>query len=476
MATPAEEQTWEALVKSIKDNKCVLLLGPDLASPEPGKPILELLNDYLIQQSLDDNPVKSFYNEDQFFLFDQNQELGLINLNIKSFYEQLTVPDVYHKIAEIPFHLIISVSPDHLMKSVFEEHRVDFKFDFYNKEENPGPLEKPTDKNPLLYNLFGDIDAESSMVFTYDDLFDYLTKIFGDFKLPEKLQIELNNCTSVLFMGFQMEKWYFRLLIRLLKLNKSGLKRTSKNNESKVPEIKNFFYDEFKMRFIDAGEKDIIETLHTKFDGLGLLRKSKKDAPLSDNSIYISYAWKDTKDEQREEIVDNLYQLMIEKGYNMIRDKQDLGYKGNIQNFMELIGKGAYVVVVISDKYLRSQNCMFEMLEIMNNKDVEKRIFPIVLKDAGAIYDAESSYTYLSYWEEKDKSLQEEMKKHDLGFTDEILKTLNLYKNIRQIIGFVMKMVSNLNSLSPEMLEASHFAELIAAVDKQMLEDSNKNK
>jgi hypothetical protein len=243
-----------------------------------------------------------------------------------------------------------------------------------------------------------------------------------------------------------------------------------------VPEIKNFFYDEFKMRFIEAGETDIIDTLHTKFDGLGLLRKSKKDAPLSENSIYISYAWKDANNEQREEVVDGLYQIMIDKGYNMIRDKQDLGYKGNIQSFMELIGKGAYVVVVISDKYLRSQNCMFEMLEIMNNKDVEKRIFPIVLKDAGAIYDAESSYTYLSYWEEKDKSLQEEMKKHDLGFTDEILKTLNLYKNIRQIIGFVMKMVSNLNSLSPEMLEASHFAELIAAVDKQMLEDSNKNK
>jgi hypothetical protein len=306
----AEDQTWEALEKSITEKKCVLVMGPDLAAPVAGKSMMECMKDYLVAQSPDENPIRFFYSDDEFFLFDQNQEQGLINMKIREFYEELPTPAVYHRIAEIPFHLVISVSPDHLLKNVLDEYRLDFDFHFYDKEQNPAPIEKPTDKKPLVYNLFGDINVESSMVFTYDDLFEYLTKIFGEFKLPEKLQLELNNCTTVLFMGFSIEKWYFRLLLRLLRLNKSGLKRTAKKHESQLPGIKNFYYDEFKMRFIDAGEEDIISKLHDRFGVKKELRLSQKDAPLTQQGIYISYAWKDDNNPEREAIVDELYSAL----------------------------------------------------------------------------------------------------------------------------------------------------------------------
>ena len=57
-----------------------------------------------------------------------------------------------------------------------------------------------------------------------------------------------------------------------------------------------------------------------------------------------------------------------------MRDKRDLGYKGMIEDFMQEIGRGHAVVVVISDKYLKSPNCMFELVEIVKNKDVRDRI------------------------------------------------------------------------------------------------------
>jgi hypothetical protein len=471
----AEDQTWEALEKSITDKKCVLVMGPDLAAPVAGKSMMECMKDYLVAQSPDESPIRFFYSDDEFFLFDQNQEQGLINMKIREFYEELPTPAVYHRIAEIPFHLVISVSPDHLLKNVMGEYKLDFDFQFYDKEQNPAPVEKPTDQKPLVYNLFGDIDVESSMVFTYDDLFEYLMKIFGEFKLPEKLQLELNNCTTVLFMGFSIEKWYFRLLLRLLRLNKSGLKRTAKKHESQIPGIRNFYYDEFKMRFIDAGEEDIISKLHEKFREKKELRLSRKDAPLTQQGIYISYAWKDDNNPEREAIVDELYSALKEKGYNIIRDKNDLGYKGNISSFMELIGKGAYVIVVISDKYLRSKNCMFEMYEIMKNsdQDISKRIFPVVLPDA-RIYDETQLLNYYGYWEEKDRLLQEEIKKHDLGYTEEVIKALNLYKDIRRIIGYVIHLVGNFNTLTPEMHRANKFADIKTAIDAQMQEDKLK--
>ena len=49
---------------------------------------------------------------------------------------------------------------------------------------------------------------------------------------------------------------------------------------------------------------------------------------------------------------------------------------------MQQIGQGNCILVIISDKYLKSENCMFELLEIANHGDIYDRIFPIVLGDA----------------------------------------------------------------------------------------------
>lgn len=67
-------------------------------------------------------------------------------------------------------------------------------------------------------------------------------------------------------------------------------------------------------------------------------------------SIFISYAWGG----EREEIVNQIDKSLQERGVKITRDKRDLGYKGSIKEFMERIGKGNCIIVVISDKYLRS--------------------------------------------------------------------------------------------------------------------------
>ena len=71
---------------------------------------------------------------------------------------------------------------------------------------------------------------------------------------------------------------------------------------------------------------------------------------------------------------------------------------------MERIGQGNCVIVVVSDKYLRSQNCMFELVEIADNKQFHDRIFPIVLADAD-IYDPIKRIEYVKYWEDKRNEL-----------------------------------------------------------------------
>jgi hypothetical protein len=81
------------------------------------------------------------------------------------------------------------------------------------KETEPDYLE-PTWQDPLVYHLFGHIDYEKSLVITEDDYFDFMiaaTKNEG--RLPSMLRSKL-AATGLLFLGFEMDSWDFRVLFR----------------------------------------------------------------------------------------------------------------------------------------------------------------------------------------------------------------------------------------------------------------------
>lgn len=46
--------------------------------------------------------------------------------------------------------------------------------------------------------------------------------------------------------------------------------------------------------------------------------------------------------------------------------------------FMQRMEKGKCVIVVISDRYLKSPNCMYELVQIVNNGEFDNRIFPMI--------------------------------------------------------------------------------------------------
>ncbi len=160
--------------------------------------------------------------------------------------------------------------------------------------------------------------------------------------------------------------------------------------------VKNFYPDEYNFGFIDLSGEDIINNIYERFAQKNELRTKQKAQAETSAEIYLSYGWGGESDA----IVDKIYESFKEKGYNIIRDRKHLEYKGNIKDFMQSIGKGKYVITVISDKYLKSENCMYEMLEIKNRGDMNDRIFPVVLGDA-RIYDELERIEYIKYWEKK---------------------------------------------------------------------------
>jgi hypothetical protein len=184
--------------------------------------------------------------------------------------------------------------------------------------------------------------------------------------------------------------------------------------------------------------------------------------------VFISYAWGGEK----EEIVNQIDQALQKRGIKIIRDKRDLGYKGSIRAFMESLGKGICVIVVISDKYLRSSNCMFELIEIAENKQFHDRIFPIVLSDAN-IYDPLKRIEYIRYWESKRSELAEAIRSLDPANLQGIRDDMDLYDRIRDEVSMLTSILKDMNTLTPEIHLDSQFSYLYEAVEKRLSEGSS---
>ncbi|MDJ0598593.1 MAG: toll/interleukin-1 receptor domain-containing protein [Crocosphaera sp.] len=199
---------------------------------------------------------------------------------------------------------------------------------------------------------------------------------------------------------------------------------------------------------------------------------------MSNSEIFISYAWKGDS----EAIADALEKTFQQKDIKIIRDKTNLGYKGLIRKFMQQIGQGKFVIIVISDKYLKSKNCMFELLEIAKNGNFYNRIFPIVLPDAN-IYDAVERLQYVNYWDEKIENLNQAIKNvKEVTNLQGITEEINLYRDIRNKISQLTDTLQNMNTLTVDEHLNTDFNPIITAIEKQLnqentrLEDVEKKK
>lgn len=186
-----------------------------------------------------------------------------------------------------------------------------------------------------------------------------------------------------------------------------------------------------------------------------------------EQAVFISYAW----GEEREAIVNELDETLQQRGIRIIRDKRALGYRGSIKEFMERIGRGSCIIVVISDKYLRSPNCMFELVEIAENKQFHDRVFPIVLSDAN-IYDPLKRIEYVKHWEGKRKELAKAMKTLDPANLHGIREEMDEYDRIRDKISGITSILKDMNTLTPDMHRGSEFSNLYDAIVERLREGS----
>ncbi len=195
--------------------------------------------------------------------------------------------------------------------------------------------------------------------------------------------------------------------------------------------------------------------------------ESQKLSPESfgQKEVFISYAWGG----KSEEIANQIEQTLQAAGISLVRDKNDLGFKGRIKAFMEHIGRGKCIVAVISEKYLKSENCMFELLQIAKNEQFYARISPIVLEDA-KIYKPIDRIQYVQHWEQEIQKLDQQIRSVSSANLEGFREDIDLYNEIRQYLPRLTNILKDMNTLTVQIHSKSGFAELIKAIEQKLEE------
>ncbi len=277
-----DDKTFKYLLSQLERNKCVLVLGPEFINVDnTDANYTGSIHDYLGENKFKDASQKNSYlSEDGFFYYDDPIEKFTALDQIGEFYKRLPLTSSFQKVAEIPFHMIISLSPDDLIVQAYEALGKKCTFCTYKSngfEEAPSITGKDA---TLIYNLFGQYNDSESLVFTFDDLFKFLNKIFQDSVFP-KFREHINAATSFLFVGFSYDKWYLKLIFFLLKKFRTiDPQNYTKNaifnydTNSPNPNVE-FYKSNFDLKFSPEKEKDFISKLYDSCKERGILTEKK---------------------------------------------------------------------------------------------------------------------------------------------------------------------------------------------------------
>ena len=139
-----------------------------------------------------------------------------------------------------------------------------------------------------------------------------------------------------------------------------------------------------------------------------------------EKTLFLSYCQKDSD-------IANLIEVELEPHINgkvrISRDIRDVEYHESFKKFMQTIESHDFVIMIISDHYLKSRNCMFEVLEVIKDSKFQKKLAFIVLTDEdiqyyqeqnipsidAKVYSLEGQTEYSLYWEKVEKELQDQI-------------------------------------------------------------------
>lgn len=244
MPKKLEDKDWNLILERIKVGKCTPFLGAGACAgtlplgsmiakdwaKKHGYP-LEDCNDLVrVAQFLAVEVDPMFPKEDILNQFEKKlKQDGLPNLMDKE--------EPHSVLADLPLSVYMTTNYDDFMVRALKARNKEPKRELckWNKyiKDYPSVWDDehgydPTPKKPIVFHLHGHNEVPESIVLTEDDYLDFLVNISRDQEmLPPRIQRALTG-TSLLFIGYNLADWNFRVLFRgLIVSTERSLRRMS---------------------------------------------------------------------------------------------------------------------------------------------------------------------------------------------------------------------------------------------------------
>lgn len=167
--------------------------------------------------------------------------------------------------------------------------------------------------------------------------------------------------------------------------------------------------------------------------------------------VYVSYRWQ----EPVEGITRNWLVPSIESvGFRCMIDVKECTYKHRIDKFEEEIGSAERIVIMLSEKFYYSDQCMYEAALITKHERLDERLFPVNIGDYP--HNDDFYHKLLEHWDTEERKVSEYLRTHDYGLEpfQEKMNRLNL---IKENIGKFWSHISNENFLNFSAVSANNF-------------------
>jgi hypothetical protein len=262
-----EAVRWPSLLRRIREGRCTPILGPGMLESFIG-PLRDLARRWAEQYQFpmefsdrDDLPqVAQYLSVHQDFDFPRGELLEYARRELlRRFGGELSYvprdatleqwaravgarlrerdPSEPHRVlAQLPLALYLTASPADSLSDALHEvgrgpetevcrWRVNDEWEAPPLVRDTEPGYVPTYQRPMVYHLFGHLQRPRSVVITEDDYFDYLIGSTARRDLiPPYVRRALTD-SALIFLGFQLDEWAFRVLFRSIMRLEGGSRR-----------------------------------------------------------------------------------------------------------------------------------------------------------------------------------------------------------------------------------------------------------
>lgn len=191
-------------------------------------------------------------------------------------------------------------------------------------------------------------------------------------------------------------------------------------------------------------------------------------------TLFLSYC---NNDKCIADIIEEKLNIITNMGVHISRYTR-VKYKESFKSFMNSIPEHDFVLCIVSDDYLKSQACMYEVGEIVKDHNFSKKLLFIVLNEQDNVYYINSSnnlvtanvygneknrLSYIKYWKKEYEDLEYEIKEmNDVeasGLSTKALKEIG--KIYRNDVGSFLTYLSDHNGKSFKELYDNDFQDII---------------